>query len=235
MLLRGEDIDFALALPVISSVQKFILPVGAWKDADPLVHPPDSARAGGPITDWEGKRAGETGIVFFNEVDHCYQAAPADGRSVVVINEVSSEQADYIVDFVNRLGQTVDSLSKAALRRVLEVAATRLGLVDIYNSDDDYVRSTMVPVVQARTDDHGRPVGWMRRRKQTVCLAVFVRGPAEFAGPAFTAQQIPAEGAFVVRQDAAYRMVEAGVMLRTYMRADGTPLALRDFLMAGPS
>ena len=233
MLLRGEDIDFGRAHAVVSAAQKFIVPVCPWEDADRLVYPPNSELSGQPVMDWQGRQVGETGIVFFNARDQCYQAARADGRSVVVVNEVSSEQAAAIIDFARRLGEKPNRLSKGALSRLLEFAVQRLGLIDVYNSDDEYVRSNMVPMVLAGPGEHCRPVGWMRRRDLTASLAVFVKGPAAFAGPALTAQQIPAEGAFVIRYAEAYRMVEASVFLRTYMRPDAAPLALSDFLEAG--
>src|SRR5258705_9245951 len=99
-LLSKDDIDFIKARPVISAAQKFIIPVAAFGDADPLVYPPGDERSGLPITDYEGRPVGEKGIIFLNKIDRCYQAVPADGRSVIVINEVTSEQARAIEGFV---------------------------------------------------------------------------------------------------------------------------------------
>jgi hypothetical protein len=230
MLLTRDDINFAQARPVISAAQKFIVPVTAF-DAGPLVYPPGSDKAGQPITDWQGKPIGEKGIIFFNEIDQCYQAASADGRSVIIINGVTPEQAQAVEEFISSLGEPIDKLSKFSLELLLVHLRDRLGLVDIYNSTDDFIRSKMIPVNRADRLDQVRPSGWMRRDDRDICHAVFVRGPARFAGPAATPQEIPDHGAFIVRQDTTYRMVDAVTMLRTYMNLDASPLDLRDFLV----
>jgi hypothetical protein len=231
-----SDFAFSHARPVLSATQKFVVPVPALADADPLVYPEGSERAGQPITDGKGKPMGEKGIVFFNQVDHCYQAAPADGRSVIIINEVTAEQALDLRDFVRALGGP-DKLSKSAIERMLAHAQKDLGLVDIYNSADGFIRSKMTSVDEASTENGARPWGWFKRDGRDVCQAIFVRGPARFQGPAATPQQIPAHGGFVVRQDVGgkpnYRIVQAQVMLRTYMNVDGSPLELADFVDAG--
>ena len=231
-----DDFDFAHARPVLSAAQKFVVPVPALEDADPLVYPSGTERAGQPITDGDGNPVGKKGIVFFNQIDHCYQAAPADGRSVIIINEVTAEQALDLRDFVRALGGP-DKLSQSTIERVLAHAQKDLGLVDIYNSTDGFVRSKMTPVDEDRAENGARPWGWLKRDGRDVCHAVFVEGPACFQGPTATPQQIPARGGFIVRQDVGgkpnYRMVEAQAMLRTYMNVDGSPLDLADFADAG--
>jgi hypothetical protein len=230
-VISKDDIDFSLARPVISAAQKFVIPVAPFDDADPLVYPDGTEKAGEPITDWQGNSVGAKGIVFFNGVDKCYQAAPSDGRSVIIINEVTAEQARDLREFVRGLGEPADRLAKSSLERVVAHAQKDLGLFDIYNSTDEFIRSKMTPVLDA--DDAARPVGWMKRDDRDICQAVFVKGPGRFQGPGATPQQIPPRGAFIVRQDHGgkqdYRMVDADVMFRTYLNVDGRPLDLRDF------
>jgi hypothetical protein len=227
-----DDIDFSRARPVISVAQKFVIPVAAFEDADPLVYPSGTEHAGEPITGWQGNPVGEKGIVFFNEIDKAYQAAPADGCSVIIINEVTSEQAHDLQELVHELGEP-DNLSKSSLERVLAHARNDLRLVDIYNSTDKYVRAKMTPVGEGCAGNGRRPWGWHRRDGGYVSQAAFVGGPARFQGPAATPQQIPDEGGFIVRQDwegkQNYHMVEARAMQRTYLNADGTPIDLRNF------
>jgi hypothetical protein len=223
-LLSADDIDFSEARPVVSAAQKFVIPVAAAEDAQPLLYPPGTERAGQPITDWEGKPVGERGIIFFNDVDRCYQAAAADGRSAIIINEVSSSQAIMIEAFIKRLGHSADALSITALEVLLTNIRHALGLVDLYNSTDDFIRSRMVPIGRTPRFDETRPWGWMRRDAREVCLAAFVTGPARFAGPAATPQLIPPRGAFIVREGTKQHMVDFAVMLRTYMNPDCTPL-----------
>jgi hypothetical protein len=230
-ILSQDHIDFSHARPVISAAQKFVLPVAAFADADPLVYPGGTEKAGQPITDWQGKPVGAKGIVFFNAIDKCYQAAPADGRSVIIINEVTAEKARDLREFLHALGQPVEQLSKASLERVIAHAQKNLGLVDIYNSTDDFIRAKMTPVDAAEAGP--RPWGWRKRDDRDICQAVFVKGPGRYEGPGVTPQQIPPRGAFVVRQEVGGhsndRMVDAEVMLRTYLNADGTRLELAQF------
>jgi hypothetical protein len=231
------NIDFSLARRVISAAQKFIVPVAAFADADPLVYPVGTEKAGEPITDWQGRPVGTKGIVFYNDVDKCYQAAPADGKSVIIINEVTAAKEHDLADFIRALPEPGDNLSKASLTRLIAHAQKDLGLVDIYNSTDEFVRSKMTPVSKDSPEGNGRPFGWHKRDDRDICDAVFVRGPGSFQGPAATPQQIPAHGGFVVRQEEkgqpSYRMVEADAMLRTYLNADGSKLKLGDFADAG--
>lgn len=235
MVYSKDDIDFSAARPVISAAQKFIIPVAAFDDADPLVYPGGTERAGQPITDWQGNPVGGKGIVFFNATDKCYQAAPSDGRSVIIINEVTAEKARNLRDFLRQLGQPVEQLSKASLERVIAHAQEDLGLVDIYNSTDGFVRAKMTPV-EAGAQYGARPWGWLKRDDRDICQAVFVKGPGRIEGPGATPQEIPPRGAFVVRQDVGGqpndRMVDAEVMLRTYLNADGSRLDLRNFSAA---
>jgi hypothetical protein len=222
---------------VISAAQKFVLPVAAFADADPLVYPGGTEKAGQSITDWQGKPVGAKGIVFFNATDKCYQAAPSDGRSVIIINEVTADQARDLREFLRTLAQPVEQLSKASLERVIAHAQKDLGLVDIYNSTDEFIRARMTPVDAADAEPRARPWGWLKRDDRDICQAVFVQGPGRIEGPGATPQQIPPRGAFVVRQEVGGhpndRMVDAEVMLRTYLNADGTPLTLAQFSGGG--
>jgi hypothetical protein len=228
--LSRDEIDFSNARPVISAAQKFIIPVAALADANPLVYPSGTEKAGQPIADWQGMPVGEKGIVFFNEIDRCYQAAPADGRSVIIVNEVTAHQARAIEQFIRDLRDPIDNLSMLSLESLLAYMRSPLGLVDVYNSTDDFVLAKMKPVSGTRVNDSQRPSGWMRRDDRDLCLALFVKGPSLFEGPAATPQQIPPHGAFIVRQGTSYRMVDVAAMLRTYMNPDCSPLDLREFL-----
>jgi hypothetical protein len=231
-LLSKDDVDFSGAKPVISAAQKFVIPVAAFADADPLIYPRGTEKAGRPIADWHGNPIGEKGIIFYNQIGRCWQAAPSDGRSAIIINEVTAQQAVALEEFARDLGESIDALSKSSLELLLAHACNDLGLVDMYNSNDDFVRSKMTPVRGGGGERAVRPWGLMKRDDRDVCQAVFVTGPAHFQGPAVTAQEIPTDGAFIVRQDASYRMIDKDAMLRTYMNADGSPLKLRDFSLA---
>ena len=79
---------------VISSAQKFIIPVPAFvQGGEPLVYPQGYEKAGQPILDYTGKPVGDRGLVFFNGKDKSWQAVKGDGEGVIIINEVTQEQA----------------------------------------------------------------------------------------------------------------------------------------------
>ena len=92
-LKTGQDSSTA----VISNAQKFIIPVPAFKDGgEPLIYPKNQPKAGQTITDYQGKPIGKNGIVFFNFKDQSVQAAAGDGKGVIIINEVTQEQAEKL-------------------------------------------------------------------------------------------------------------------------------------------
>jgi hypothetical protein len=115
-------IDFSEARPVISAAQKFVIPVAAFDDADPLVYPGGTEKAGEPISDWRGNVVGTKRIIFFSEIDKCYQAAPSDGQSVIIIDEVTAEQARNLREFIRELGKPGHNLSKSSLELVISRA-----------------------------------------------------------------------------------------------------------------
>jgi hypothetical protein len=230
VLLRRENIDFSKARPVVSPAQKFVIPIAVLHDADRLVYPPGDENAGQPIVDWNGKVLDGKGIVFRNGKDNCCQAALADGHNVIIVNEVSASHARAIENFIRHLAEPIEALSKSSLARLIDHLATELRLVDVYDSTDDFVCSKMIPIGDSHTTARRRPAGWMKRNDQDIWQAVFVAGPAEFAGPAPSPQTIPVQGAFIVRQDLKYHLVDSEVMMRTYMNPDGSPLDFDDFL-----
>lgn len=228
-MITPADIDLSCAIKVISRAQKFIVPVPCDSYSDLLIYPDGAPKAGSPIIDHKGRPVGERGLVFFNAVDNCHQAVASDGCSVIIVNQVSREDAEAIESFIGRLGESIDSLSMAAVKAVLSFVATALRLNDIYNSTDSYVRERMVAVAQPRSCQ-GRAAGWMCRRATDILDATFITGHGEFLGPAATAQVIPPEGAVILRDNDELRMIAVDVMLSTYLHSDGRPLTPGDFL-----
>lgn len=225
-----DHVSFENSSAVISSAQKLILPVPDFgADGEPLVYPASDPRHGQPITDWQGNPIGDRGIVFFNEKDNAWQAAPGDGTAVVIINEVSAEQARRLFTKIHEYQPDPNHLSLDELKAVLEFARTQMGLRDMYNSDRAFIASKMSPVTQELIGHQdGRPIecfGLMKRDDRDICQAVLIPGRFTFEGPAATAQVFD-DGGVIVKQGNSCRGVQPDVFERTYRHRDGRRIRL---------
>lgn len=176
--------------PVVSGAQKFILPVPA----------------GGP---------GGGAFVFFNAKDQSWQAAGDDGEGVIIINDVTAEQAARLDAKVRSLEPDPERLTRAQLEAALAFARDDLGLGDMYNSTRSFVASRMTPAAA---------YGPVKRDAAVPCQAVYIPVPFTFEGPALTPQVFP-RGGVIVKQGDEFRGVQPDSFLRTYRLADGRPLA----------
>lgn len=233
------QLRFDSATAVISSAQKFILPVPAFSGGgDPLRYPAGHDKAGQPIVDFEGKAIGERGIVFFNDKDKSVQAAAGDGESVIIINEVTEEHAAKIHERVMALNHDPHRLTVEQLRQVLEFARRDLALGDMYNSTRAFVAARMTPAVAAPGRAPGREgpdYGLKKRDDRDISRAIYVPGRFAFAGPAATPQVFDNGGVIVLQGD-ELRGVQPDVFVRTYRFADGRGIesASRDIAMWRP-
>ncbi|MBU6492619.1 MAG: EAL domain-containing protein, partial [Burkholderiales bacterium] len=224
MNVRPEDLDMSRAVPVISTAQKFILPIPPLADGEPLVYPAGTIDAGGallegqPIPDRQGNPLGETGVVFHNAKDQSLQAVPGDGSGVIIFNEVTEAQAAALSAAVTDLAGTPEALNHAQVVAVLDVA-TSLGLTDCYNSDIGFIRGNMTPVGDLGADCFGL----YKRDDRDTCWAVRVVGRGTFRGPAASPQRFDS-GAVIVRQGNEYRLVQSSEFGRTYCHSDATPI-----------
>lgn len=225
-----SDLDFgpANSAAVISSAQKFILPVpNLGPGGEPLVYPLSHEKAGQPILDWRGQPVGERGLVFFNQKDHAWQAVAGDGQGVIILNEVTPEQAHCLDHKVRQFNPDPHQLTLAQLKEVLDYARFRLGLGDMYNSSRAFVQTKMVPVVVEEAPRlNGKEIeayGFKRRNDRDVLRAVYVPGKFVFTGPAITCQMFE-DGGIILEQDGDWRGIQPDVFLRTYRRQDGHPI-----------
>ena len=220
--------DESSSTAVISGAQKFIIPVPAYEArGEPLIYPKSNERAGQPIVDYEGKAIGERGVVFFNAKDQSWQAVAGDGQGVIIINEVTKDQADKIYDRIKQLQTDPGKLTVDQLKSVLEYAREELSLRDMYNSTRSFIKLKMTPVVASEVPRAGeQPIeayGLMKRDDRDVCQAVYIPGKFEFEGPAAT-PQVFEDGGVIVKQGAEMRGVQPEIFIRTYRLADGKPL-----------
>jgi hypothetical protein len=212
-----SDIDLSEghSLPVISTAQKFVIFIPPLEGGgEPLVYPSGHKNAGKPIVDWEGKPIGERGILFFNPTDRSVQAVAGDGTGVVIINQVTADQAAAI------------SGHHGGLKETLAYAWEAFGLADAYNSDTETVRTTMNPVGHA-----GGGSGRYARDGKDICRAVRLTGSGEFLGPAASPQKF-SDGAVIVQQGSAVRLVQPGVFRNTYTHPDGSEITLDEVPVA---
>lgn len=210
---------------VISSAQKFILPVPAFGRAgEPLVYPVGHEKAGKPILDYQGKPIGEKGLVFFNAKDQSVQAVAGDGEGVVIVNEVTQEQAEQLYRKIQSLQHDPNKLTLPQLKEVLDYAREDLRLGDMYNSTRSFVKAKMTPAMPGEVPRAGgkeiEAYGLKKRDDRDVCYAVYVPGNFVFEGPAAT-PQVFANGGVIVKQGEDYRGVQPDIFVRTYRLQDG--------------
>ncbi len=217
------DLSPKLMTEVISGAQKFIIPVPRFDGGgEPLVYPQDHESAGQPITDWKGKPIGDTGVVFFNAKDQAVQAVKDDGQGVIIINQVSKEQAELLLE---RIGGSPERMGLCQLKKLLEFAQTHLGLSDMYNSDREFIASKMSPLESLRTGVTA--YGLHRRDERNVVFALYVEGRGEFEGPAAGAQKFD-DGAVIVKQGDSVRLIQPDVFVETYRLKDGSRVELEE-------
>jgi hypothetical protein len=232
-ILKSDEIDFSVATKVISGAQKFIIPVPAFLDAgEPLVHPPGTPKAGQAIVDYKGNPIGEKGVVFFNGKDNAWQAAPGDGKSVVIINNVTEAQALKITAKINQYSTDPNALTLPELKEILSYVRETLGVVDMYNSDRSFIASKMNALTTSSTGIEA--YGLHKRDDRDICLAVRLSGAGQFQGPAATPQQYT-DGAVIVKQGDSVRLVQPDVMEETYRHASGKPLKVSEIAEAQPN
>jgi hypothetical protein len=214
---------------VISQAQKFIIPVPALGESgEPLVYPQSYEKAGQPITDYTGKPVGDRGLVFFNGQDKSWQAVKGDGQGVIIINEVTREQAKALYQTVQALRPDPNQLTLKELKQVLAFAQKQLGLVDMYNSTRSFVQENMTPVVASEVPKlNGTPInayGFKKRDDRAVNQAIYIPGKFVFEGPAASPQTFEA-GGVIVEQGGKMRGVQPDIFMRTYQLRDGRSLS----------
>lgn len=212
--------------PVISDAQKFIIPVPAFgRMGEPLVYPKENPKAGQPILDYEGKSIGKTGIVFYNFKDQSLQAAAGDGKSVIIINEVTQEQAIQLEDMILKLQPNPGKLTLKELKQVLSFAHEKMSLGDIYNSSRSFVHEKMTPVLpdQKVGKSKDESFGLMKRDDRDVNQAIYIEGEFVFDGPAASPQKFE-NGGVIVEQGGKMRGVQPEIFVRTYKLANGSAI-----------
>jgi hypothetical protein len=224
----GLRFDPSRSTAVISSAQKFIIPIPAFgRTGERLAYPRGHENAGQPILDFKGKPIGKKGLVFFNDKDQSVQAVAGDGQSVIIINEVTGEQALKLYQKIKEFNPDPNKLTLSQMKQVLDFARAELKLGDMYNSTRSFVRSKMTPAVAGQVPRaEGKEIadyGLKKRDDRDVCYAVYVPGRFAFEGPA-ASPQIFENGGVIVEQGGEFRGVQPEIFVRTYRLLDGRPI-----------
>ena len=221
--------DPGTSTAVISNAQKFIVPVPRLDSGgEPLVYPKGHEKAGTPILDYEGKPVGQKGLVFLNAKDQSWQAVAGDGEGVIIINEVTQEQAKKLDKKVKELQKDPNQLALSQLKEVLDFARNDLRLSDMYNSTRSFVNSKMTPVATDQaaggegTNDEA--YGLKKRDDRDVCHAIYIPGKFTFEGPA-ASPQVFDNGGVIVEQGGKFRGVQPDIFVRTYRLQNGQQIA----------
>lgn len=234
--ITAENINWDKGAEVVSSAQKFVIPVPQFPGGGEALVYPDGAKdkdgndiGGKPIVDWQGQPIGEQGVVFFNPKDNAWQAVKADGQGVVIMNQMSEEQGKAIME---KVGGDPSKLTLEGFKEVLSFAVSQ-GCGDMYNSDRGFISKKMNAL---ETMDSGVPqYGMFRRDDRDVCKVVFADGPSEFtaltSGGVTVKQEIPDEGAIILRQPDGkggflHRKIENQAFEETYRMKDGSKINL---------
>ncbi len=222
-----KDLNFDNAAPVISGAKKFILPAPKFEGGgEPLVSP----ETGKPITDYEGKPIGDNGVVFYNPKDKSLEGVTGDGNGVVIMNQLSDDQAKAIMGKVDEFGGDPNKLTLGQFKEVLQFAADKAGVNDLYHSDRDFIKGKMNALESSET---GIPqYGLYRRDDRDVCQVLFIEGKGEFTGTATQSQKFD-DGAVILKQANKkteggfdYRLIQPETFKETYSNKDGSPIDL---------
>lgn len=229
-LVTATDLQFGdeTSTPVISTAQKFILPIPELAEGgEPLVYPPDDNRAGEPIVDYQGEPIGDRGLVFFNQADQTVQAVAGDGNGVIIINEVTAAQANALHQYIVSLNPTPATLTLEQLKQTIAYAQEDLSLGDMYNSDRTFIATSMSAIDSWETATPDAAVdpayGFKKRDDRDISQAIYIPGSFQFQGPAAT-PQVFEDGGVIVQQEESVRGVQPDIFIRTYSFSDGQPI-----------
>lgn len=141
---------------------------------------------------------------------------------MIIINEVTQQQAEKLHQKINELQPSPDKLSVIQLKQVLAYAQQKLALKDVYNSTRSFIRQKMTPIgtTSAILNDANDVYGFKKRDDRDVNQAIYIPGAFLFEGPAASPQKFT-NGGVIIEQGGKMRRVQPDVFVRTYTLADG--------------
>lgn len=229
-IVSKADLNFQNALSVIPATQSFILPIPALKNGgDEFVFPIGDKRKGLPLTGSDGEVISGRGIVFLNSKDKSWQAVKGDGSGVVVINNVSLEQAKALQKKVMQLSNNEpQNLDKDKIKLFLKYAHA-LGLKDVVHADRNFVSTQMRAVEVWETGVEN--FGFYTYNKDKSSQAIRFSGSVAFNDTNLSKHSFE-NGCVVVRDSSdALTVIKPEVFLKSYTKPNGSPVTLFDVPM----
>ncbi|CAF1154563.1 unnamed protein product, partial [Didymodactylos carnosus] len=240
-IIFADDLDFSndKSIPVISVARKFILSVpelgetvqitksGKYKSGEEF-HQGDPVKCGDDIISG-------TGIAFYNNVDDQWVAAISglggDERSVIILNEVSQEQAEKLQVKLDGYSDP-EKITMPQLKEILAYAES-MGLSNRYPSNVAFINKMMENVQDYENKD-GYIYGWKQRKGIQICRAIYIEGAGELRQP-FGESEKFYDGALIVKHTTgSIHVVANEVGFRTYYHMDNTLIVKEDVPLQKP-
>ncbi len=211
---------------VFSNASKVVIGINKLNEED--LEKADSTEG---MTTWDGKPLSFNKGVKFKNAKESDQIVKVDGSGVIIVNEVTPENAETILKHIQSL-KTQGYLSLANIQNIIQ-RIKKMGYQDIYDSDVVFIKANMTPAFPERVDlmlgTEEQPLGFFKRDARDVCKAFYVEGHVTFEGPAASDQEA-LQGAYIVKQgDNPLRLIQKNIFERTYRRVDGKPFSVEDF------
>jgi len=227
-LIRADQIDFSesASTAVVTDGLRFILPVPALVGGGEALRHPD----GSWFTDPHGGRLHGRGVVFFNHVDRCWQAARGDGSEVIVFSLIDEARTVALKHKIAEFASAPDLLTLDQIKSVIDFACDELRVLGAHSTTRAFVSEAMVPV-PPHGGDH---FGLYRRKGTDVGRAVYIPGTGAFIGPTPT-PQLFSDGAVVLNHRGSIRLLlPVTAFEQTYRLLDGRPALVAHLAVQSP-
>ena len=239
--ISADDLDFSddKSIPITSATKKFILSVpqlgetiqitrtGMYKSGEEF-------HQGDPVKCDDDVVSG-TGITFYNCIDDQWLAAISgleeDDRNVIVLNEVTQEQAIQLQKKLDEYGDP-ERITISQLKEILAYAES-LGLTNRYTSNVGFIKK-MMEDVPGYEKAPGSIYGWKQRKGTQICRAIYIEGAGELRQP-FGESEKFYDGALIVKHATGKIHVLANeVGFRTYYHLNNRVIAKDDVPLQQP-
>lgn len=215
-----QDLPSICVVPKANSL-RFIIAVPKFSDGESPLNPETNEG----LTSWDGKPLKGEGFVFFNAQDKSYQFVQGTGNKVMILNGMTLEDQDALLSITEDICDSPSlGMIKSMYRKLKDYCASKHKVLDIYDSDFEYVNTNMVTAGEISEFGSG-----FRVRNRDTVNSWYLAGQQSLQGPTASAQQYE-DGAFVVCHKGEFRAVHPEAFVNAYQNIDGTPVSKDDYL-----